>query len=57
MNTKLTSLCAVGLLIGAGLISLLSFSGCGSIHTDNISERPWNEPRGFQYRGNDRRDR
>ena len=53
---KLTSLFAAALLLGAGLISLLSSTGCGSVHTENISERPWNEPRGFQYRGNDRRD-
>ena len=24
---------------------------------ENVSERPWNEPRGFQFPGNDRRDR
>ena len=55
MNTKLTSIFAAGLLLGAGLISLLSSTGCGSIHAENVSDRPWSEPRGFQHRGNDRR--
>jgi len=54
---KLVSLFATSLLVGAGLITLLSSTGCGVVHTDNVSERPWNEPRGFQYQGNDRRDR
>jgi len=57
MNMKLVSLLATSLLVGAGLISLLSSTGCGVVHTDNVSERPWSEPRGFQYQGNDRRDR
>ena len=57
MNTKLTSLFVAALMLFAGLITLLSSTGCGSVHTDNVSERPWSEPRGFQFQGNDRRDR
>ena len=57
MNMKLTSLFAATLMLGAGLITLLSATGCGSVYTENVSERPWSEPRGFQFQGNDRRDR
>jgi len=56
MNMKLTSLFAVALMLSAGLITLLSATGCGSV-SENVSERPWSEPRGFQFQGNDRRDR
>ena len=57
MNMKLPSLFAVALMLGVGLITLLSSTGCGSVYTENVSERPWSEPRGFQFLGNDRRDR
>ena len=33
------------------IILLLATAGCGSFHSENVSERPWNEPRGFQYHG------
>jgi len=57
MNTKPTSTFIAALMLGAGLITLLSSTGCGSVYTENVSERPWSEPRGFQFQGNDRRDR
>ena len=32
-------------------------TGCGSLDADNVSERPWNEPKGYQFfgSGNSRR--
>jgi hypothetical protein len=52
---KLALLSMTGLLLGGGLFLLLSSAGCGSTHTENVSERPWSEPRGFQYQGTGRR--
>tara|TARA_Y100001960_G_scaffold113783_1_gene121776 strand:- start:1199 stop:1324 length:126 start_codon:yes stop_codon:yes gene_type:complete len=38
------------------LILLAGTSGCSTPDSDNISERPWNEPRGFLFQGTGRRD-
>ena len=57
MIKNLTSLFAAGLLLTATLASLLSFTGCLGPDAPNDSERPQAEPRGFQYKGFDRRDR
>ena len=41
----------------AGGMFLASTTGCGSLDADNVSERPWNEPKGYQFfgSGNSRR--
>ena len=54
---KLTTLFGAALMLGAGLITLLSSTGCGSVYSEYVSERLWSEPRSFQFQGNDRRDR
>ena len=46
MNIKLTSLFTAALMLGAGLITLLSATGCGSVYSENVSERPWAESHG-----------
>ena len=46
MNMKLTSLFGAALMLGAGLFTLLSATGCGSVYTENVSERPWAESHG-----------
>ena len=56
MKNKIYNLLASALLCGAGLLLLTHATGCGSTnsekyseYSENISDRPWSEPRGFQY--------
>ena len=55
-NIVLTPI-ALLIIIGSAFI-LIGATGCETPDTDNVSERPWNEPRGYQFfgGGNDRRD-
>jgi len=48
---------ALLIIIGSAFI-LTGATGCETPDTDNVSERPWNEPRGYQFfgGGNGRRD-
>lgn len=50
MNQKISAPLAV-LVALAALAIFASATGCGTPNSDNISDRPWSEPRGFQYQG------
>ena len=56
MLKKTISFAGACLLIAGGMY-LTSTTGCGSLDADNVSERPWNEPKGYQFfgSGNSRR--
>jgi len=36
------------LLLGLVVVSSLCFTGCASTESDNLSERPWNSPKGWE---------
>jgi len=50
MRNKILTPAALLTLIGLGFI-LIGTTGCETPDTDNVSERPWNEPRGYQFFG------
>ncbi|MBR66734.1 MAG: hypothetical protein CMO67_01245 [Verrucomicrobiales bacterium] len=56
MLKKMISFTGACLLIAGGIL-LSSATGCGSLDAENVSERPWNEPKGYQFfgSGNSRR--
>jgi len=56
MLKKTISFASACLLIAGGIL-LASATGCGSLDAENVSERPWNEPKGYQFfgSGNSRR--
>ena len=56
MLKKMISFTGACLLIAGGIL-LSSAPGCGSLDAENVSERPWNEPKGYQFfgSGNSRR--
>ena len=56
MTRKLISLGTATPLFVGMFILLTGTSGCSAPDSDNISERPWNEPRGFLFQGTGRRD-
>jgi len=50
MQRKLLTPITILIIIGSSLI-LTGTTACETPDTDNVSERPWNEPRGFQFFG------
>jgi hypothetical protein len=57
MTRKLTAILKASLWLALGMIFLVTATGCGSPYSPNDSERPWNEPKGFQFKTGDRDDR
>ena len=55
MLKKAISIVSAFLLVVVSLL-LTAGTGCGSLDSENVSERPWNEPKGYQFfgGGNDR---
>ena len=56
MKLKLNTIFKTALLLAVGAI-FLSATGCGSLDSENLSDRPFNEPGNFLFQGGDREDR
>jgi hypothetical protein len=50
MQRNLLTPITILIIIGSGFI-LIGTTACETPDTDNVSERPWNEPRGYQFFG------
>jgi hypothetical protein len=56
MKQKLNAIFKTVLLLASGVI-FISATGCGSLDSENLSDRPFNEPSNFLFQGGDREDR